>query len=458
MAGTVNIDDEWSNFISNTNRYDAYSSDDDEINDEIQDNDYESLEHSDSPPEPTDIYISTKSIIVYLNQPVDLKIFWDIKVMPYATPTNGVIKKQIKIDTKSPDELKSIKEKLKNENYYEEIVKTHIDNPNGRIKFRDTRKISIGISKKDIECYRAKQKEAFLNCFVLRIRLKIDNLFREFHVKIFNTGKIEIPGVQNDDVLVELMEYTLSILQPFYLEKLDYDKQNVNVLINSNFNCRFYVDREALFDILKDKYNIEAIYDPCTYPGVQCRFYYDTTATEQTGVNKSGIQKTKTTKAIKKENKEKEKHISGISFMIFRTGSVLIVGRCDENALVVVYKFLTDLFKREYKHICKRNMTDEEIVDKDNKKNKPKKPRRKTIMIMNSSVEETNDVNEINETNETNDVNEISDVNDEDIIELLQDDSIVELKPKRGRKKKEVSHDLTNKNTKSKKTKVKTTN
>ena len=60
------------------------------------------------------------------------------------------------------------------------------------IKYKDIRKVTIGISKKDIVSYRVKQKGAFYNCFVLILRVHI-GVFKEFHVKIFNTGKIEIP-------------------------------------------------------------------------------------------------------------------------------------------------------------------------------------------------------------------------------------------------------------------------
>ena len=40
-----------------------------------------------------------------------------------------------------------------------------------------------------------------------------------------------------------------------------------------------------------------------------------------------------------------------ISFMIFRTGSVLIVGRCGENVLFSIYNFLKKLLEVEYPEI-----------------------------------------------------------------------------------------------------------
>jgi hypothetical protein len=41
--------------------------------------------------------------------------------------------------------------------------------------------------------------------------------------------------------------------------------------------------------------------------------------------------------------------------MIFRTGSILIVGKCDESVLMIIYQFLTQILKDEYKNISQKN-------------------------------------------------------------------------------------------------------
>ena len=38
--------------------------------------------------------------------------------------------------------------------------------------------------------------------------------------------------------------------------------------------------------------------------------------------------------------------------MIFRTGSILIVGHCEEYILDIVYEFLKNILIKEYKNIC----------------------------------------------------------------------------------------------------------
>jgi hypothetical protein len=363
MTVNLNIDDEWNKFI--TNKCDDLS-DEDENNDEIDnDNDNDNNDNEQYViPEPTNIYISTKSKIAYLTQPVNLKIFWEIPIISYSAPKDGVIKKQIKINSKTPEELELIQQKLQKELHFEENIMSHIDNPNGRIKFKDIRKISIGISKKDIMTYRSKKKQAFYNCFVMILRLKIDDLFKEYHVKVFNTGKIETPGVQNEKIFQLVLNNIINILQPFYSTKLTYFEKKDTILINSNFNCGFYIDREALVDILRNKYNIQPIYDPCSYPGIQCKFYYNNDLGVQTGMQ------------ISHENKKKYKNITKVSFMIFRTGSVLIVGKCNEKILQDIYHYLKELLKTEFKYICQRIIPPEEMENRDKKK---KKNRKKTL-------------------------------------------------------------------------------
>ena len=71
--------------------------------------------------------------------------------------------------------------------------------------------------------------------------------------------------------------------------------------------------------------------------------------------------------------------------MIFRTGSVLIVGKCDENVLLNIYEFLKNILIHEKNKICQINTTNINTYDKNTSslllKDKKKKIRRKTITV-----------------------------------------------------------------------------
>jgi hypothetical protein len=66
-----------------------------------------------------------------------------------------------------------------------------------------------------------------------------------------------------------------------------------------------------------------------------------------------------------------------VSFMIFRTGSCLIVGNCSESVLRFVYEFIKCLLTREYAHICCQ--PSHVLAAQQPNKQKPKRPRKKKV-------------------------------------------------------------------------------
>lgn len=313
-------------------------------------------------PKSTNIYISTKTKIAYLNKNIDLKeCFWKINVMPYSTAREGVIKKQMKFIFVDEAELSEVQERLSKEEMSDEQIISHIRNVDGKIPFKDIRKISVGVCKKDITSYRCKQKSAFYNCFVIIIRLLVNGIFKESHVKIFNTGKLELPGIQTEEGLDSCLRTIVAILNTECgLDIALTERPCETVLINSNFSCGYYIDRDKLSDILKFKYHIHTSYDPCSYPGIMSKFYYYDDKQIQ-----DGIKDTDST------------NVSEMSFMIFRTGSVLIVGKCTENVLMIIYEFLKTLLTTEYNAICQPNM----ILEDKSRVVKQKKVRKRLVNV-----------------------------------------------------------------------------
>jgi len=311
-----------------------------------------------------ELYISTKTKVIYLNTPIDIyDIFWKLPVIEYWKPEEGIVKKQIKIVSKSKEDYEEYKKKLEGIYYYNEHIIKQIDNPNARrIKFKDERKITIGISKKDIMNYRGKKKNAFYNCFAIILRFKYENVFKEIHIKVFNTGKMEIPGVQNSQFLEIAKEMILRCLKEYVTHDLYFincEEEN-NVLINSNFKCGFYINQNKLYTILNGaKYNIETSYEPCTYPGVKCKFYYNNEISD-THVKQNG-QILQEDRCMKMSELIDNKKYTEVSFMIFRTGSCLILGNCNERILNFVYNFIKNILIEEYNDI---NVLIQNVSDK----------------------------------------------------------------------------------------------
>ena len=180
------------------------------------------------------------------------------------------------------------------------------------------------------------------------------------HIKVFNTGKLEIPGIQTEILLDKVLQLLVKILRPHIGEELSYIKESSEtVLINSNFNCGYFIDRDKLYDLLKYQYRINSNFDACSYPGIQCKFYYDNTLSEQNG------------------QQPKHKDFQEISFMVFRTGSVLVVGKCEEDVLHEIYRFIKTILESEYRNI---SCITEHNNTQPNKQRK-KKIRKKTILM-----------------------------------------------------------------------------
>ena len=59
--------------------------------------------------------------------------------------------------------------------------------------------------------------------------------------------------------------------------------------------------------------------------------------------------------------------------MIFRTGSILISGKCDKNIIMIIYEFLKKILIIEYNNIHhESNITENITKDKMNKQSRTK--------------------------------------------------------------------------------------
>ena len=356
----MSIDNEWLLFLQNDNNdkndlnndlnndNNDLNNDNNDLNDLNDNNDFNRNIQVSNLEIPTcgNIYISTQTKIVNLNIDIDIyHVFWNLQIIDYNLQTDGIVKKQIKISSFDKNDTKIINDKLLKENYYKNFDINFIDNPNGIVKYKYIRKISIGYSKKDLCFTKNKQKSAFYNCFVVTLRI-FNKKFKEFHVKIFNTGKLEIPGVQNNEDLEIIIQQIITILKMIINKPINIKNNIETILINSNFNCGFNINREKLYDILINKYNVNAVYDPCSYPGIQCSYYKNTT--NNTNNNNNNIK---------------------ISYMTFRTGSILIVGKCELDLLYEVYNFIKNILITDF-NIIVTSLNQHKIIDTKKKQKK----------------------------------------------------------------------------------------
>lgn len=412
------IDSEWNNFLqSHFEPFSTQPFEETKYSDkQIEDQNINGTNTSISENIPTtpnnikceDLYISTQTRIFFLNvQKVDvIHLFWNVAVISYGEAKDGIIKKQIRLISNSREEFQYYVENRDIQNYYSEKIIKQIDNPNARkIKFKDVRKLTIGMSKKDIMSCHGKNKNAFINCFVMILRIKHNNKFHEIHVKVFNTGRIAIPGIVNEDLLNKTIQTLLTILQESIAEtislipeeespevqrlvkgKMNKDtkkkgksyyekvKPKSNVLINSNFNCGYYIRQDRLRNILRDTYGLNPVYDPSMYPGVKCKFYYNNDLPKDPELQLGRLELQDQGVTMTELDELTLEKYTKVSFMIFRTGNCLIVGNCTKDILSYVYEFVKNILSCEYENI-------QAIHDHPVQKMKKPKPRKKQLHL-----------------------------------------------------------------------------
>jgi hypothetical protein len=389
MAG---LDNEWAKFLATMNNANTVSND---VKPDVAEVKVPTTMSQADAPECKDLYISTQTKQIRLNQSnIDVsRIFWEIPIVNYWKPEEGIIKKQMKVACFSKEECEATTKRLQQYPYFNEKVMKQTDNPNStKHKFKRESKVTVGISTKNVLNCRGKEKGgAMFNCFAITIRFRNETgRFQEIHVKVFNTGKLEIPGINNQALLVRVSAYLIEILQTFFdtpIAFLENTSDNDNVLINSNFHCGFNINREKLHNIIKRKYKIDSLYDSCKYPGINCKFYFN----REIGFDverQNGVIHQEDYRLKMDELQETNKYIK-ITFVIFQTGSCIIVGNCSEKVLRFVFDFVKKMLHDEYRSIfIEGDATavvklpidaelgdddDDEIVEIDKKKNRKRR-------------------------------------------------------------------------------------
>ena len=151
------------------------------------------------------------------------------------------------------------------------------------------------------------------------------------------------------------------------------------MIINSIFYVGFNINRDILHGILRsEKYKIDTIYDSCTYPAVKSKFYFCNTLGFDPVVQRGTI--LPEDRALKTKDIVKSNKYTKVSFMVFRTGSCLIVGNCTEEILMFVYEFVKKVLTDEYERIY---VAGDEDTPETKKAQKKTKLRKRKVMVTN---------------------------------------------------------------------------
>jgi len=195
--------------------------------------------------------------------------------------------------------------------------------------------------------FKKKNLGDFYNCTTVNVLL---SQIKSVNVKIFNNGKLQMTGISKPVDGEKAVEYICNILNSLKSNKIITNKENYTlkkfsyktVMINTCYELGICINRETLYNILSNRYNLNTIYDADGYPGVRVEYYYNTLTsnTEFEGLCKCSE------KCRGKGIGVGEGNCRKISIAIFQSGSAIIAGGCNSiEPIYQTYNFINNLIK-----------------------------------------------------------------------------------------------------------------
>ena len=208
------------------------------------------------------------------------------------------------------------------------------------------------------------KKSTFFNSAALNV-LVSDN--KCINLKLFKNGKVQMTGVPNIDIgyyCVQLVVDYLKNNDDNTTKKSIVDIKKIGifnydtVLINSDFFCGMEIQRENLYTILLEKYDLNVSYEPENYPGVKLEYFWNKNNYQTNNEGKCLCSK----KCQGKGTGEGEFQCKKITISSFQSGKVIVTGARSQYQLDIAYNFINKVFKDNYNFIKKRTKTNKEKI------------------------------------------------------------------------------------------------
>ena len=188
------------------------------------------------------------------------------------------------------------------------------------------------ITKKIKKPRKDKEKKFFYNQITIHIFFE-----KIVNVKIFNNGRIQMTGLKSSEQGKEVIKIFLEEVNKLSEEykKEIYEVSNPKftwiktVLINSDFDLHYKVDREALHRSIIDE-GYYSSFEPCIYPGVNIKYYYNKFK-ENNGI--CDCEKMC-------NGKGKDNTCKKITIAVFNSGKIIITGGNSMEHIEIAYNFI----------------------------------------------------------------------------------------------------------------------
>ena len=162
---------------------------------------------------------------------------------------------------------------------------------------------------------------------------------KRVNMKIFNNGRVQMTGViKSEQGLEKIYDFVQELnhiseedrIKIFgHSNPIDHLQETETVLINSNFDIGFEIDRETLHRLIIQT-GYYSSFEPCIYPGVNIKYYYNVLNVTP------GICNCETPC----DGKGKGDTCKRITIAAFKSGKIIITGGKSPENIVTAYEFI----------------------------------------------------------------------------------------------------------------------
>tara|TARA_Y100000590_G_scaffold470766_1_gene669742 strand:+ start:25128 stop:26078 length:951 start_codon:yes stop_codon:yes gene_type:complete len=251
-----------------------------------------------------------------------------------------------------------------------------IDNQIKYIEYKNKEVVHVkGINPKNVSPKKISKKGKFYNCLTIHVEPEFG--FRN-NIKLFRNGSISGTGIKKIENGKDSLKIILDRIKNIEESVVSYEDSKLDnadcilndysiALINSDYDISYEINRLELHSMLIKKYKIFSSYEPCIYPGVNSKFYWNEKYKNMEHYGKCYC----TVPCDGKGNGSGNGNCKKITIAIFQSGSVIITGARSIEQIYTAYNFINNIFETQsdkLKQLGPSFLTVEDLKLKDTKK------------------------------------------------------------------------------------------
>ena len=189
----------------------------------------------------------------------------------------------------------------------------------------------------------------FDNQVTLVYKVPLNNIMCMLNTKIFKNGNVQMTGIRHIDQGREMIEKIVELIRYFCLDlKNGFETCVYNIdtlacsnyklrLINSDFKVKYDIKREQLYRLLIEKYQVSCSFEPCIYPAVKVKYYFN----DNNICKKDGICYCSKKCMIGKSCGSGENQCKKVTIAVFQSGCIIITGGQSIAQVDEAYNFIS---------------------------------------------------------------------------------------------------------------------